>query len=392
MRRIKLSRVILALTMVLALVLSACAAPAPGVAEPAEPAAEGEAAAPAAPEQAAEAETAAPAESAQEKETIRIADVQWQTIWINNAIAKFIIENGYGYPAETIETTTAIAQQALVEGELDIHMELWRYNILDWYNEVTESGELIDLGETFEKSTQGWYVPRYVIEGDEERGIEPMAPDLKSVYDLAQYKELFADPENPDKGLLINCITGWRCAGTNRAKVHAYGLADDYNTLEPGATAALDAAIAGAFKKGKPILAYYWEPTWLMGAYDMVQLEEPEWSLECDTDIQRAISGEIEESEVSEVAGCAFLTYGIHKGVSNEFQDRAPELVEFLEAMFVGTDPLNKTAAYMTAEEASADEAALWYFANYQDDWREWLPDDIEANVEAALIEAGVEL
>lgn len=379
MKSIKLSRAILALVMIFALVLSACAAPAPGEAVPAE----GE-------ETAAEGEAAAPAESA-EKETVRIVDVQWQTIWINNAIVEFIIENGYGYPAETIETTTPIAQQAIEDGELDIHMELWRYNILDWYNEKTASGELIDLGETFEKSTQGWYVPRYVIEGDEERGIEPMAPDLQSVFDLPQYKEVFADPEEPDKGLLINCITGWRCAGTNRAKLYAYGLADDYNTLEPGATAALDAAIAGAFQKGNPILAYYWEPTWLMGAYDMVQLEEPEWNEECEAQIAQAVSGEIEESAVTEVAGCAFQTYGIHKGVSNEFAERAPELVEFLDAMFVGTDPLNKTAAYMTEQEASAEEAALWYFENYED-WREWIPDDVEANVEAALIEAGVEL
>ncbi len=58
----------------------------------------------------------------------------------------------------------------------------------------------------------------------------------------------------------------------------------------------------------------------------------------------------------------------------------------------VGTDALNRTSAYMSAEEASADEAALWYFANYQEDWRGWLPDDVEAKVEAALIEAGVEL
>jgi glycine betaine/proline transport system substrate-binding protein len=377
--------------LVLAMIVSGCAAPAADTG-----AAPSESEAPSADTEAPAADTEEASEDMAadeaEKETVKIADVQWQTIWVNNAIAQFIIENGYDYPVETVEVTTPIAQQALVDGELDIHMELWRYNILDWYNEVTESGELIDLGDTFEKSTQGWYVPRYVIEGDAERGIEPMAPDLVSVFDLPEYKELFADPEDPDKGLLLNCITGWQCATSNRAKLHAYGLDDDYNSMEPGATAALDAGIAGAFKKGEPILAYYWEPTWLMGAYDMVQLEEPEWSIECDNELQRAVSGEIEVDEVSEIAGCGFQTYGIHKAVSNEFNERAPELVEFLQAMTVGTDPLNKTSAYMSENETSAEEAALWFFANYQDVWRDWVPDDVEAKVDAALTAEGVEL
>ena len=31
------------------------------------------------------------------KPTIKLADTQFQSLWINNAIAGFVIENGYGY-------------------------------------------------------------------------------------------------------------------------------------------------------------------------------------------------------------------------------------------------------------------------------------------------------
>ena len=264
--------------------------------------------------------------------------------------------------------------------------------MIDWYNEVTASGEMIDLGPTFEKSTQGWYVPRYVIEGDPERGIEPMAPDLKSVFDLPKYKDLFKDLEDPDKGLLINCITGWKCADINRAKLYAYGLGDDFNILEPGTSPALDAAIAGAYKKGDPVLSYYWEPTWLMGAYDMYQLEEPEYSDECWSEIERVLAGEIEASEISEKGGCAFDSFAIHKGIYAGLQDRAPEVVEFLKKMNVGTDPLNKTAAYMEQNDAEPEEAALWFFQTFPDRWRSWLPEDVTAKVEKALADAGVTL
>jgi len=390
MRKVKRSSLLLMLMLAVVLVLGACSSS--GDAEAEQPAAAEAPAEAAAPAEASASAEVAESETETEKRTIRFADTQFQTLWLNNAIAGFVVEHGYGYPVETIEVTTPVYQQSLASGELDVMMELWRMNIIDWYNEVTESGQVIDLGETFERSTQGFYVPRYVIEGDPERGIEPTAPELKSVFDLPEYTELFQDPEDPSKGRLISCITGWQCAMINRIKMNAYGLMEDYNLMEPGASAALDASIAGAYTKGEPILAYYWEPTWLLGTYDMVQLEEPEWTPECDAETQRALTGEIDAEDVSEVAGCGYQTLGVRKGVHGGLAEEAPELVEFFEAMFVGTDALNRTSAYMSAEEVSADEAALWYFANYQEDWREWLSDDVEAKVEAALIEAGVEL
>ena len=319
------------------------------------------------------------------KETIKFADVQWQTIWINNAIAMFIVEHGYGYPVESVVVSTPVMQQTLPKGDIHVHMELWRFNVIDWYNEVIEAGTMIDLGPTFEKSVQGWYVPRFVVEGDADRGIEPMAPDLKSVMDLPKYKELFKDPENPKKGLIISCISGWKCAEVNRAKVYAYGLGDDFNIQEPGASPALDAAISSAYKKGKPILSYYWEPTWLMGTYDMYQLEEPEYSDECWAEIEKVLAGDIDAEDAPEKAGCAFDSFAIHKGVYAGLQDSAPEVVEFLKNMNVGTGPLNKTAAYMEAEDVEAEEAAKWFFETFPERWKSWMPEDVAAKVESAL-------
>lgn len=45
---------------------------------------------------------------------------------------------------------------------------------------------------------QGSYVPRYLVEGDAERGIEPrLAPDLRSVTDLPRYVEPLACGRQP---------------------------------------------------------------------------------------------------------------------------------------------------------------------------------------------------
>ncbi len=328
--------------------------------------------------------------SAKKKEVIKFSDQQWQTHWINNAIAMFIVEHGYGYPTETVVTTTPVMKQVFPKGDIDVNTELWRFNWLDLYNELVEDGKIIDLGPTFEKSIQAWYVPRYMIEGDPERGIEATAPDLKSVSDLPKYKDLFQDPEDPDKGLFISCVTGWQCSELNRAKFFAYGLDEFFNIVEPGTSPALDAAIAGAYKKGNPILAYYWEPTWLMGAYDMYQLKEPEYTEACEKALYAAIAEDADPEKAPKEAGCAYREYAIHKAIHPSLQERAPEVVEFLKNMNIGTATLNDVAAYMEQENVEADEAALFFFKTYAERWRSWLPDDIAAKVEQALADEGV--
>ncbi len=231
-------------------------------------------------------------------------------MWINNEIAMFIVENGYDYPTEVVTVTTPVFQQAMVDDEVQVIMEVWWANIEDWWNSEREADTIVELGDIFESSAQGFYVPRYVIEGDAERGIEPMAPDLKSVSDLPQYKDVFADPEDPNKGILISCVTGWNCAEVIRIKTYAYGLEETYNLSEPGSSGALDAGIAGPYKKGEAVVSYYWEPTWLLGVYDMVLLEEPAYNDECWAKIiEISAAGVVDESLAGTVpadAGCGF--------------------------------------------------------------------------------------
>ena len=180
------------------------------------------------------------------KKVIKFHDGQWETLREHNAIAMYITENGYGYPVEQVTGTTGTMKVALPQGDLDVNLELWQNNVADWYHESVAAGTLVDLagqfgnvengatGQTLETSMQGIYVPTYMVEQN---------PDLKTVSDLAKYKELIKDPEDPSKGVVVNCIIGWSCQKIIRAKWHAYGLVDDLNLLEPGAAAAIDANI-----------------------------------------------------------------------------------------------------------------------------------------------------
>ena len=75
-----------------------------------------------------------------DKEVIRFHDGQWETLWEHNAIAMYITENGYGYPVEEVEGTSVTMQLALPLGEIDVVMEMWRQNAMEWYTKNTATG------------------------------------------------------------------------------------------------------------------------------------------------------------------------------------------------------------------------------------------------------------
>src|SRR3546814_9836762 len=83
-------------------------------------------------------------------------------------------------------------------------------------------------------------------------------------HDLARYKTLFTDPEDPSKGRFLNCPSGWVCEKTNSRLLQLHGLEEDYTNFRAGTGAALDAAISSAYDRGQPILFYYWQPAGLM--------------------------------------------------------------------------------------------------------------------------------
>jgi glycine betaine/proline transport system substrate-binding protein len=303
------------------------------------------------------------------KPTLIFGDLNWDSAQFHNRVAAFIVENGYGYPVDYIAGATIPIWLGLSMGDIDINMELWLENQQEAYDESIAAGTVIDLGENFWDNWQGWLVPRYVVEGDPERGIEPMAPGLSSVTDLPQYWEVFVDPEDPDKGIFYSCIPGWACEIINETKMEAYGLTEYYNILPPGSGAALLSSLAGAYLQGEPWFGYYWEPTSALGMFDMIRLEEPAF----------------DEEIWGTTNACAYPAVHVNICVNSGMIDKAPDVVEFLEAYTTTTPQINAALAYMEENEASADEAAIWFLEEYEDVWTQWVSDGVAAQVKAAL-------
>lgn len=295
-----------------------------------------------------------------DKNIIVFADAGWDSVQFHNAVAGFIAVEAFGYSDyKEVRGSTPITHEGLLQGEIDVHMEEWSDNIPSYQKDV-EAGLLVDLGINFDDNYQGLYVPRYVIEGDPERGLEALAPDLKTVEDLKKYHHLFQEDKGSGKGRIYGAIPGWEVDQILHKKYLAYGLDEYYEYFRPGSDAALSAVLADAYLDGVPIVGYYWEPTWLLGKYDFVLLEDnPYTNLE---DFQAGLT----EMPAME----------IRIAVSNDFYERNPDFCEFLSNYQTTSEMISEALAYAQENDVDFTATAKWFLNKYDHLLDEWLDAD----------------
>ncbi|MRH44940.1 ABC transporter substrate-binding protein [Aquibacillus halophilus] len=300
-----------------------------------------------------------------ELETIVLTDVGWDSIRFHNSVAQIIIEEGFGYETEVTPGSTAATVQGLRNGDINVYMEVWTDNIKEVYEEAIEVGDIIKASTNFADNTQGLYVPTYVIEGDAERGIEPVAPDLRTVEDLKKYPEVFKDPEDPGRGRILNAPSGWAVAERIDEKFEAYGLDETMNNFMPGSDAAIVTSLADAYESGEPWVGYYWSPTAVTAMYDLTLLEEPEY----------------DEEIWNETRATEFPPNDVVVAVHKDFPAQAPEVYDFLTNYETSSVLTEEALTYMNENDADADEAAQWWLNENQDVWTGWVSEDVASKI-----------
>ena len=295
----------------------------------------------------------------QEKTSITFADVGWDSIKLNNALAGLVAEEVFGYTWEETPGSTPISHEALMAGDVDVHMEEWTDNIAAYADDLA-AGKFVELGVNFNDNYQGFYIPQYVAD---------QYPDLKTVKDLANYPELFPDPEDSSKGIIYGGITGWSITEIMEKKVTAYGLDEYYNYFVSGSDAVLSASMTAAWDRQEPIVAYYWEPTWLLGKYDFVLLEDDPYDPETFQD---------------GIGACPAVNVTV--AVSNDFAASNPEFCEFLAKFSMPSATISEALAYMQENNADYAAAARWLLTESHPELiDEWLTTEQAETLRGAL-------
>ena len=284
--------------------------------------------------------------------TIVFGDVSWDSVQVHNRIVAFIIENGFdGYKADFMPGDTLPIINGIMQGDIDVDMESWHSNFPEVYEKGIASGDLIDLGQNMPDAPQGWWVPRYLVEGD-----DALAPKLKSVKDLIQYAELFKDPEDPSKGVVYGGVAGWGQLTFSEDIFNENNLEDTFNLGVAGSNAALAGTMTGAYKKKEAWVGYYWAPTAIMGKLDMVRLK-----------------------------GSEYAPAAVNILVNKDMQEKAPDLVEMLKKYSTSVADNNEFLSQMADNDWTTEETAKWFLENKEEVWAKWISPEMAEKVKAAL-------
>ena len=312
---------------------------------------------------------------------VHLGDFDWDSANVHTAIASFILEKGYGCKVEVSKGSTTPIMAALFDQQIDIVTEVWRDNLVQLMEDNLAKGNIVELGINTPESGQGFYVDKPT---SDKYG-------LKHVNDMkrADIAALFADPEAPGKGRMTSCISGWTCYTINLVKHKVYGLDKFYTNFDPGSGGALDAAIAGGFKKGKPVFSYYWEPTGLMGKVDLVKLKEPAYNQGCWDEMTTVVE-DIKKNgpEVYKpTCACAYVDMALTKAASTSFASKPANkpVLDFIRAYTIPTALVNSSLAFYMDESGGDMEETAKNFLSGSKIWESWVPANVAKKVKAAL-------
>jgi len=225
------------------------------------------------------------------------------------------------------------------------------------------------LGILVPDSAQGTYVPRYMIEGCAERGIEPMTPNLRHIRDLVRYPHIFRDLEDPTIGRFHAPIPSWAfISGIMHNKFRHYNLDADFNFFRVGSEAVLFASLMSAYNLGDPWVGYLYEPSWIVGMLDLVMLEDEPFAPELLMD------------GACEIPSQALLTVS-----SRYFPEKAPDLLDFFKNYKTGTALISQALAHIEQTKESHAMTARWVLRTNDHLLDEWLAPEQAQRIREAL-------
>ena len=297
------------------------------------------------------------------KDTIVFSDLNWTSAQVQNRVAQYIVEHGYGYPTDTIFGGTLPNFQGLLAGDIHVTLEIWLPNQSLGWEKAIELGEVVSVGTSLVGDWQSYFVvPEYIADAN---------PDLKTPQDLSKpkFQELFATADSRGKARLVGCLVDWACEESGAQQIVAYGLTDYVEVITPGSSDALFADLNAAYAKQEPWLGYMWGTGDPAFELDLVRLEEAPYTKEC-WDTNKA---------------CAFADSLVLVAVNKNLLPKAPDVIAMLQNWEFTVPIYFEVLRWLNANEGSEPvDGAIWFLKNNKV-WESWVTPEAVGAVNTAL-------
>ncbi|WP_424934515.1 ABC transporter substrate-binding protein [Amaricoccus macauensis] len=295
---------------------------------------------------------------------VSIAEMNWASAEVVTQVEKFLMEQGYGCTVSIVPSDTVPAVTSLAENnEPDTVSELWINSAGDAYSKLKEEGKVVELGSVLEPGgVEGWWIPSYLAEEH---------PELTTIEGVLANPELVGSMFN-------NCPDGWGCRIVNDNLIPAFDLeGSGIEIFNHGSGETLATSMASAYENEEPWFGYYWAPTALLGKYDMVSVDLGDYNEEAHAANQNQGNSDPQPS--------AFPDAPVLTVATADFAEREPEVAEMLANVSFNVDDMNAVLAWKDENNASGEEAAVYYLTTYKEKWSSWLNDAAREKLAAIL-------
>lgn len=291
---------------------------------------------------------------------VTISEMNWASSQVVTAVAKFIMENGYGCTVQTVPSSTVPVVTSLRENNSpDIATELW-LNGAQALPAMLESGQVKELTRVLsDGGVEGWYIPQYLAEKH---------PELKTIDGILKNPELVGNRFH-------QCPSGWGCQIANANITKAFAIEDaGIEVFQHGSGETLATSIAAAYEDKKPWFGYYWAPTAVLGKYPMVRVDLGEVRPD-----KHACNADKDWQSKEECKGGPFKSQypasPVATVVTSTFAEREPDVVKLLENLSFTNEQMGQILAWKKDNNASTEEAAVFFLTNYKSVWGNWIND-----------------
>jgi glycine betaine/proline transport system substrate-binding protein len=284
---------------------------------------------------------------------ITLAVNPWTGSAVNAWVAKSVIEANLGAPVEIIEIDENATWVGLDDGSIDAVLEVWPSgHAADYETYITGKGSVTDLGLLGPAAKIGWYVPKFVVDQHPELATWEgfMNPELAALFATAETGDLgqftMGDPSyvSYDEQIITNL-----------------GLPLEY--VVAGTETALLAAIDQSIADQKPILLQFWQPHWKQLEVELVEVQLPAITPECEASL----------ASQDGAYACDYPVDELYKAANSGLEAKNAAVFAMLSKMQLTTEQQSEIAGYVDRDGLSAEAAAKkWVDAN-PDVWQAWL-------------------
>ena len=308
-----------------------------------------------------------------------IAEQNWASAELMANVDKIILEKGYGcsvelVPGATMPTFTSMNDK----GSPDMNPEQWANAVYTPLKKaVSEKRLIIANGAPITGLGEGWWLNPAALKKH---------PELKGMtaVQILERPDLFPDKEDPSKGAFMGCPAGWGCQLANANLYRAFEMEKKgWKLIDPGSAAGLDGSIAKASDSNEPWFGYYWNPTSMVGKYNLQPVDfgvpfagRDNWD-NCIT---------LAEQDCANPKPTAWTKSEVNSIVTANFaKTGGKDALNYVKKRTYPGDVMNGMLVYMAENQAKGSDAAVEFLSKHEDVWGKWVSGSAKKKIKAGL-------